>query len=483
MYIKTRTDLRADLIKSYTDLVDLDIETEGTSERDIFVEAPIEGQLLDIWNGLDYLQKLQSPLLYENDLLDSDKDKFCRNYNVGDISATYATGEVILYTEVKPIVDIYVDSSYQVSTDDSSVTFKIVGFYTIPVELADNYYNSITNRYELSVRVVALTAGVSGNVATYKITKLVQPITGIAGCINNSPTSDGEPAGTISQRMALVKEKQKGRNLANMQGIKNFVGNYVTSLSVVGSNDALMVRSEGLGSCIDIYVKGSELSGYTDTFVVTSTGLTSLSSQYTDNSITLTMQPVSSIAIFLKNSVPISTTYYSLTKDTGILKNSTRASDRLVLTSTGLTNLGYFDVGDSLEVRYNYNSLLHKIEDTLNEPANQYDNRDYLLYEQTPIYILVYAKVKLYTGYDIPTVTNSFSVAYASFLDAFTGSSIELADVIGIIKNTAGVDNIDLPTAYINASDNRTKTTSGDIPIYDREYPEPSTINLVAWTY
>jgi hypothetical protein len=41
----------------------------------------------------------------------------------------------------------------------------------------------------------------------------------------------------------------------------------------------------------------------------------------------------------LKNSVAVNTSYYSLVKDTGILKNSTRASDKIVLTSTGLINI------------------------------------------------------------------------------------------------------------------------------------------------
>jgi len=48
---KTATDLRTSLITSYNRLIDIDL-TDGTPEKDTFVEAPIEGQLLDIWTGI-----------------------------------------------------------------------------------------------------------------------------------------------------------------------------------------------------------------------------------------------------------------------------------------------------------------------------------------------------------------------------------------------------------------------------------------------
>lgn len=501
MYIKNREDLRASLIASYNALLDIDVETTGSSERDIFVEAPIEGQLNDIWVSLDYLQKLQSPILYENDLLDEDKDDFCRNHGVGNIPATYARGTLLLFTTSKPTEDIYMNSTYTVATADSSVSFRIAGYYTLRAASAEDYYNALTNRYEMTVQIVAQSPGTSGNLGANKITKITSAIKGITGCTNNAPTYGGQSEGTLSQRMAMVKQKLKGRTLGNIQGIKTFVENYASGVTVVGTNDPLMLRNEGMGSGIDIYVKGFTTEGAQDTVAITSTGLVSLSSAYDATSIRLANQPVQSIAVCIKTSTGIATTLsnedFTLTRDTNLLMNSTRGNDRLVLTSTGLVKLGPFKSGDLVEIQYNYNSLLHSIESQLNAPINLYDNRDYLLYQKATVGITTFAKIKLYTGFDIKTVENAYSIALASFLETFSGNYVEFSDIVGLIKNTAGVDNLDLSTSIISTSTGnilskstyistdeavpRTQTASGDIPIYDREYPIAGAVTFTSW--
>jgi hypothetical protein len=158
----------------------------------------------------------------------------------------------------------------------------------------------------------------------------------------------------------------------------------------------------------------------------------------------------------------------------------------MLLNALGITNLGYFKAGDIVEIRYNYNKLLSDIEDDLNSSTNLYDNRDYLAREQSEIVISVFAYVKLDTGVDINTVISSSSSSIGTYLDNYdsnVSSRIELIEILDLIKATSGVDNINVVTASITASDGRTKTASGDIPMYTNEYPKVGTVDLIKWTY
>lgn len=111
MEFKSANTLRTSLVTRYSNALDIDL-TEGTPERDIFVEAPIEAQLIDLWNGLEYLYKLQAPFLYQDELLEEDLDSFCRNEGVGSISATYSSGKLLFYTYNTPTSNITIDTRH-----------------------------------------------------------------------------------------------------------------------------------------------------------------------------------------------------------------------------------------------------------------------------------------------------------------------------------------------------------------------------------
>lgn len=487
MEFKTATDLRSSLITSYNDLLDVDL-TDGTTEKDVFVEAPIEGQLLDIWSALEYLFKLQGPFIYTDNLLTEDLDIICRNYDVTTIPATYSTGELTFYTYNIPTEDVVIDSTNGGKTSDGSRTYTVSGYYTIPIADISSYYNSTTSRYEITVNITADMAGPDGSTGAQTITQVTNRITGIDGCINSNAITGGDSEGSLTDRLNQVRSKFKGRNLSTLAGLKLYVQNYSPTATVVGSSDPLMLRSEGLGGTLDIYVKDQTLEGEIDTVTITSTGLNGYIDDcvYTSTGIILEYQPVHSITLVIKNGVTVDKDYYDLTQDTGTLAKSTRSSDMVELNADGIANLGYFSANDVIEIRYNYNELLHTIEDDLNSSINLYDNRDYLAREQSEITISIHAFVKVNTGVDINDVISSASSSIGSYLDNFsveTSSRVELIEILDIIKNTSGVDNINALTATLTASDSRTATASGDIPMYNNEYPKVGTVDLEEWTY
>lgn len=481
MDIKNLTSLRTSLETSYNNTSDIDI-SEGTPEREMFIEAPIQGQLLEIWDAIQYLNKLQAPFLYSNDLLTEDLDVYCRNHDVSNIPATYSTGELTFYTYNEPSKNIILDPTHSASTGEQDYT--ITGYYVLPYADKDSYYNTTEKRWEITCRVRANTAGPDGTTGVGTITTLLTAIPGIEGCVNNSPITGGLEEGTISERLNKVKRQNKGRTLGPIDGIRLFVEGYSSYVNIVGANDPLMLRTEGLGGGVDIYIRSSEIEGALDTVTLTSTGLSGddVDSTYTESSIILSNQPVSSIALVTKNGTVLDQTYYSLYKDTGVLRKSTRAQDALQLTSTGLIATGLLATNDVVEIRYNYNKLLSTIEAELNSTSNLYDNRDCLLREQEDVIIDVYMKVKLYTGAALATVKSTSSLNISSYMTAFDGDAVELIDILSIVKNTTGVDNIDTPSALLTPRDGRQKTTSGDVPIGNNEYPVLGTLSLVLWS-
>ena len=461
MDFKTRDTIISSLVASIENKLAVDL-TEGTPERDIFVEAPTDGQLLDIWNALTYLYKLQAPFIYSDEILIGDLDVFCKNNGVNEIAATYSSGSVLFYTSTEPQKDVVITSSNSCATADGK-NYTVSGYYIIPYTTRADYYNATTRRWEITANVIAGTSGTAGTTAALTVTKINGNIVGIEGVTNTAAITGGTDVGTIQERLALVKKNFKGRTLATLYGIQLFIDNYSKKSAIIGSDNPLMLRTNGLGGGIDIYIRDEIMESATDTVVITSTGLNTLTDPpYTSTTIKFIYQPVHDISIVTKNGTVLDTSYYELIQDTGLLSKSTDSLDSLYLTSTGITSTGVFAIGDEIVITYNYNNLLHTIESELNSSTNLYDNRSFLLREQSYFTVTVNATVKLFSGYTIANIISSASLKISDYIDGITNNVVELADIVGIIKNINGVDNIDLPSVILTASDGRSKTIYGD---------------------
>lgn len=485
MYQKSVTAIRNELLELFNQLLpNLDL-TEGTPERDIFIEVPIAGQLSAIWDGIAYTQKLHAPLIYYDELEEDEIDKYCSTYGINQLAATYSTGNVTFFTTTEPTADIPIPDGTVVSTVEAiPIEFSVDGSYTLSYSIRNSYYNASTERWEITVPVRAVLSGPDYRAGSNTITLIKTTIPNLEGCTNTDPVVGGENAETIIERLRRVSEKFQGRDLGTTAGIRSYLGTYTRYINVVGSNDPLMLRDEGLGGAVDIYIIGEDLETTSDTVNITSTGLElGLNVSYTSTGITLIYQPVSSINSVIKNGITLDTSYYSLVKDTGILALSTDSVDKIELTSTGLANIGPFVNGDTIEVSYIYNNLLHLITEDLNSEGNHFQNRDYLLREMTPVTIDVYIKFKEVAGQDFDTVADAVELDISEFItDIKNTGDVELADIISVAKSSSGVDNVDLTTAELTNTGGGSLSAQGDVLLVKNEYPVSGTITLVRWT-
>ena len=485
MITKTSDDIRTDILTSIDNyLPNLDL-TEGTPERDLFVEAPLEGQLLTIWNKITYVGKLHSPITYVNDLETQDIEAYMGNYDIAPYNATYSEGVVTFYKNSLPTENIVIPTGTVIRTNEASpVEFAIQGNYVMYYSIASSYYNANNQRWEIQCAAKALNAGPDYRAGANTVTSMVNTITGIDGVINVNAITGGASAETVESALSRVVELFQGRGLASTQGIINYVRPYVSALNIVKAGDSDMIRDEGLGGAIDIYVIGETVTSATDTVQITSTGLLNpLNVPYTNTSIKITNQPVIEITSLLINGIVIMPNYYTLTKDTGILSKSTRALDKVTITSIGTSTGLYFNSGDVVEINYTYNSLLYTVESDLNSTSNHYMNRDYLLREMTAVTINVYMAFKEATGQDWNLVATTVDTNISAYINSIlTAGSLDLADIIKIAKNTKSVDNVNIITMTMTPVGGGYVTAQKDITFSKNEYPIAGTIDLARWT-
>lgn len=265
MINKTISEIRDDIIKAIKARIPFLDLTEGTPERDIFVEAPIAGKLITLWNKLIYAAKLHAPILYYQDLEEGDVNNYCANYNVLPIPATYSRGTVTFYTATAPATDVLITNGTIVTTlDSTSIEFEVEGNYVMYVSSIANYWNSLKNRYEIQCTVAARLAGASYKATANSVVRIKKAISGIDGCTNPDIISGGTDADTVGERVKRVVEKFQGKNIASSAGLSSYLKGQTPVVNIVGAKDPEMLRDDGLGGCIDIYTKGTDPTTVTE---------------------------------------------------------------------------------------------------------------------------------------------------------------------------------------------------------------------------
>ncbi len=214
-------------------------------------------------------------------LIDAAFDKLAGNFQKRRLPGRPAVGQVVFYTSRKPTFDISIPTGAIVTTEaDSSlgvpaVRFRVGGTFILRAANADSYYNFTTKRYEITVDVVAETAGEDGNRPAGQI----KSSSGVSGMLVTNVEStvfgtDLESNADLASRAMLgfvsVDTGTEGGYQATTAGQ---IG--VLKAKVIKSGDPLMmrdydpVRHKHIGGKVDIWVQGLRERQVTDTFAFT----------------------------------------------------------------------------------------------------------------------------------------------------------------------------------------------------------------------
>lgn len=481
--MKDKDTIRQELIEKIEEyLPDLDVSA-GSPERDLFVEAPLEGQLAEIWGNIEYNYKLSAPAVYYNDLSNEDVDSWAANYGVTRLPSRNASGVVIFFTYTDPNANIVIPLRSEVTTSGSNpLTFRTSSYAEIPFSTKESFYNMDSKRWEITVPVSALEGGPDYRAGTNTVTVIKEAIEGLSGVFNPSVISGGTDAESNEELVVRVLNTFKSRGLGNDAGLFNYVQGLTQETKVIRSGHPLMVRDEGLGGAVDIYIRGEDIQTIEESFTVTQVGLDAISGNYGEDYVILSNTPLRSVSFLSVNNTVYEPAHYSIVLDTGVLKYSSQAKDKVVLTAEGIAAHGLFEVGDVVNVGYLYNALPRSIENSLNIPSNKYTNRDYLIREFLFVYVDVYVKVKTVENVSFDDVKEDLELAIASYIELQgTGGSLYISNIVGILKGYNSVENVDLTTAEVTGDDPVMETPQGDFIIPESMYARHRTITIEEW--
>lgn len=219
-----------------------------------------------------YKQTLKSAYFFDTDdkvqeLINDAFDSLASNYGIIRQSATKSSTHVVFYTTTAPTVDISVALNEQVSTipteTQSAIVFQTLSSGVMQVAQIENYYNSITQRYELSLPVEAIEAGVDGNVNANTIIN-----TNVSGVSVTNPVSafGGEDEETNSDLADRAQLAFVGLDVGTAYGYKKTCTSIpgIRDVIVITAGDPLMqrdydeVRKKHVYGKVDIYIRGGE---------------------------------------------------------------------------------------------------------------------------------------------------------------------------------------------------------------------------------
>jgi uncharacterized phage protein gp47/JayE len=222
----------------------------------------------------EYKTKLKQAYFMTSDtdvqeLIDDSFDALASNYGFVRQGALKSTTEIVFYTAESPTSDISIPLGEVVSTIPTetqvAIQFSTLSSGVIEVDRIEEYYNPVTQRYELSIPIEAVEPGSFGNVNANTIVN-----TNIAGVAVTNPESafggeDEESNSDLADRAQLAF---LGLDVGTEYGYKKTCTQIpgIRDVKVVTAGDPLMqrdydeVRKKHVFGKVDVYIRGGENS-------------------------------------------------------------------------------------------------------------------------------------------------------------------------------------------------------------------------------
>lgn len=450
-----KQDMVGNIVISYPNLV----TSEGSPVDDIIIN-PVAQEISKEYDDLDIIAQNQSILTATSQGIDI----LLQNIGLIRKSSTTSIGFITFFVSTMPTFDITIPVNTTISTVPSNSTpgvqFLTTQNATMYLSIVSQYFNSITNKYEITTPIESINGGSANNVGPSTITTIITSIAGIDGCYNLNSTLNGSDTESDIQAITRYNTKWSGGGLGVIGGILStvFASPYVLDALVIGNGNT---GREEFGA-IDIYVKGLLPLQQTDIY-------NPIPGTHIPN-ITFSKQPVTLngiLSVMSSGMGAITASYYTLTKDTGIYAGSGEGVDSLVwnIMLSG-------DTYGTIFITYVYNNLITELQNIFNNPTQNIVEVSILVKEAVEIPIDLTFTLKIFTGYDIPTVQSDVSTALAVFFSAQKiGQELQQSDIVGAIVVVAGVDDVKIPFTRFQSTDNTiTLNTNNNLTIPPTAY-------------
>lgn len=453
---RTSEEVRADMLSQLGRLLPtLDLSV-GSTERDLFIEAPLAGAISPMWKQIEVLESVFSLFTSPGNIPTAIVDRIALdNYNITRTPASAAFGTATFYaTAFNESITIPAGTTIQTSSSSPKVYATLSSAVFNPQDAAV-YFNAITSRYEFKVAVRSQQIGAGTGVSRNTLTVITSPISGISGVTNESGIDDGFDAETNDQVVFKIQQANISRSIDTNAGLNVFLSQFSNDYRIIRYGDAEFKRSKFPGG-VDVYFANNTPDVGSDNFVVPTTNFV--------GGFVLTNQPVTEISLVVGNVTgTIPADRYTLVKDTGILSNSTRSKDAIVFGAPGLTDT-------SITVTYTYNSFPASVQSEIELPANDSFNRDMLMRQATEVLITVTVSLRLQGNAEIELVQNAITTNLSTYInELLLGQSVIKGDILNLLR-VEGVAAIDFNSFVMTPTGGGTVSTAGDIEIANNEF-------------
>lgn len=378
-------------------------------------------------------------------LISQQVDNMAADWDLTRIPASFATLTERFYTTSNVNVNIPIGTTVQTQGTNPIVYATSINVVSQPVAL-----DPVTNLYFIDVPCIAAVSGSASNVPLQVVNVISPALPGFSAARNITASSGGVDQETDSALLDRIEVALQGFQLDTIFGLQKLIGQQtgVVKVFVLDNGNPLVTR--GVGNQVDAWVYGDIEQSKTDT-ITYDTGM--------GGEIILSKQPVSEILSVLVNAVLVPTSSYNFVKDTSGFANSVRGNDALVWTMGNEPSNG-----DTVDIEYNYNSLIETLQTLLSQPQYQIPNSDILVRQVYNVLIDVTMTVIFTSGFSAVDVKATITTNLETyFTNIGVGKSVFESNLVQVIEETPGVDHVVLPFDILAISP--AVTSSSSIPI------------------
>jgi hypothetical protein len=290
-------------------------------------------------------------------------------------------------------------------------------------------------------------------------------ISGFEEVYNKTATTSGRSIETNAELATRFLLHIEGSQLGTPSGVKSYVlDNFssVTDAYVVYGNSTYMTREQDDAGAVDVWILGETPLNRTQQALYP--GVETL--------IVLDRQPLISITSVVSGATTfVEGTDYEVVNDAGAYYGSTRGQDgiRFLAGGTVPTN-----IGDTVDITYQYNSLVSVCESFFTQPAYYSMGMDKLFRAAEQVDLELEASLTVGSG-SPDRVRNSVSNSIFSYLnDLKLGADVEAFDIDREVAKVTGVDNFVCTTLALKGG-----SGVADIEIAPHEYARIAASDLI----
>lgn len=463
----------------------------GTFLRDAIIN-PFSNSMSKIYTQMKKLEMGQSILT----AIGEDLEALAANFFIYKKSGTKSIGRVRFYientlestTNDSPVYqDIYIPMNTKIiakySNGSPSIQFETTTSTTVNANTIKDLPRDNTGYRYVEVLCKSINTGINQNIGKYEINALADNVNGISSVSNYEKFRNGTNAETDESLALRTSLALFANNICTKNGYLSFLLKQpqVIDLLIVGAGDKEMERDKititnkdgeletiNTGGCVDIYVRTNT---ETDDFVNVTVENEDVD---TDGNVIININnsleevPIISIKsitgsrdengnisyeTYTENSEDSGFTYHVNTEDKNVNYVGS-CKEKSYISFNGATKP---KVGDKLTISYSYNDGIKTLQDLVDN--NKVLTADILIRSADEIKVGVLLNFSISNLYNKDKIRSIVESSINTYIDGRLkmGSSIDITDIIYLLKMIDGVKKIDLNNIGFYTDSNQDK--------------------------